>query len=145
MRQELSSGHFERKKRTHLTAVARAALFEHAAAPGQARAAPVEHSAAPEQTRAALFEYSAAPGPARAVISSNLRLRGGLTQPFRPISSHLRLRARRERPYAANSGISRARQARAAEALERARPRPEANFMNRYIYVFIHLCIDLHT
>ena len=103
---------------------ARAALFEHAAAPGQARgagssgtrrpfcgsrasssgtrpafcasgvagAAPVEHSAAPGQTREAPVEYSAAPGRARAAISS-----------------HLRLQARLERPYTANSGISRAK------------------------------------
>ena len=83
---------------------ARAALFEHAAAPGQARAAaveqsaapgssgtrrafcgsgeareaPVEHSAAPGQARAAPVEYSAALGQARAAISSHLR-------PFRAI------------------------------------------------------------
>ena len=107
------SGHFERKKRTHITdvgssgtfraccgswagssgtrrafcasGVARAAPVEPSAPPGQARAAPVEHSAAPEQTRAALFKYSAAPGLARAAISSHLRLRGGLEQPFRAI------------------------------------------------------------
>ena len=79
--------------------VARAAPVEPSAPPGQARAAPVEHSAAPEQTRAALFEHSAAPGPARAAlfepsaapgraraaISSQLRLRGWLEQPFRAI------------------------------------------------------------
>ena len=90
---------------------ARAALFEHAAAPGQARAAaveqsaapgssgtrrafcgsgeareaPVEHSAAPGQARAAPVEYSAAPGQARAAISSHLRPRGGLERPFRAI------------------------------------------------------------
>ena len=78
---------------------ARAAPFEHAAAPGQARAAPVErsaasgqaraapvaHSAAPGQARAAHFEPSAAPGRARAAISSHLRPRGGLERPFRAI------------------------------------------------------------
>ena len=88
---------------------ARAALFEHAAAPGQARAAaveqsaapgssgtrrafcgsgeareaPVEHSAAPGQARAASAAPSAAPGRARAAISSHLRPLGGLERPFR--------------------------------------------------------------
>ena len=64
---------------------ARAAPVEHSAAPGQTRAAPVEHSAAPGQTRSALFEPSAAPGRARGAISSQLRLLGGLEQPFRAI------------------------------------------------------------
>ena len=102
-RQHFSSGHFECKKRTHLTAVgsrgtaaltrrafcasgaARAAPVEHSAVPGQARAAPVEHSASPGQTREAPVEYSAAPGRARAAISSHLRPRGGLERPFRAI------------------------------------------------------------
>ena len=50
----------------------------------------VEHYAAPGQTRAALFEYNT-----RAATSRHLRLQGRREQPY----------------YAANSGISRARQA----------------------------------
>ena len=64
---------------------ARAAPVEHSAAPGQARAAPVEHSAASGQTREAPVEYSPAPGRARAAISTHLRPRGGLERPFRAI------------------------------------------------------------
>ena len=56
------------------------------------------------------FEPSAAPGRARAAISS-----------------HLRLRARLERPYAANSGISRSQAGHEAQA--RPKPRnPEQTF-----------------
>ena len=127
-RAAISSARNERTSRLW----ARAALFEHAAAPGQARAAPVE--------------YSAAPGQARAAISSHLRPRAGLERPFRTIcgsgpsssghifepsaapgraraaiSSHLRLRAKLERPYAANSGISRGQAG--YEALKRVRGR----------------------
>ena len=84
---------------------ARAALLEHAAAPGQARAALVEHSVAqaraapveqfadPGEARAAPVECSAPPGQARAApvkhsaahFSSILRLRGGLERPCRAI------------------------------------------------------------
>jgi len=46
-RWRFSSNHFERKKRLTSVLRARAALLEHAAAPGQARAAPVEHPAPP--------------------------------------------------------------------------------------------------
>jgi len=90
-RAAISSARNERTSRLW----ARAAPFEHAAAPGQARAAPIEHSAAreapvehsalPGQARAAPVEYSAAPGQARAAISSHLRPRGRLERPFRAI------------------------------------------------------------
>ena len=113
---------------------ARAALFGHAAAPGQARAAPVEHSAPPGwlerhtssilrfrgrlerhpssilrlrgQTRAALLEYSAALGRARAAISRHLRIRGGLEQPFRAICGSGPGSSGQMQPNAANSDIS---------------------------------------
>ena len=85
---------------------ARVALVEHSAVPGQTRAAPVEHSAAPGQTRAALFEYSAAPGRARAAISSYLRLRGGLEQPFRAICGSGPGSSGQMQPNVANSNIS---------------------------------------
>ena len=121
---------------------ARAALFEHAAAPGQARAPPVEHSAPPgwlERHPSSILRF-------RGILDRHpsriLRLRGGLERQFpairssgvgssshfepsaapgrarAAISSHLRLRARLERPYAANSGISRSKAS--YEALKRA-------------------------
>ena len=80
---------------------ARAALLEHAAAPGQARAAPVEHSAAPGQTRAAHFEYSAVPGRLERRLSRILQLHAKLE---RHPSSILRLRGRLERPFRAICG-----------------------------------------
>ena len=64
------------------------------------------------------FEPAAAPGRARAAISS-----------------HLRLRARLERPYAANSGISRGKAGHESPVASE-RPSAEANFMNRCIYIY---------
>ena len=159
-RAAISSARNERTSRLW----ARAALFEHAAAPGQARAAPVEHSAAPGQaraapvehsappgqaraapieysatlgqTRSARFEYSAAPGRARAAISNHLR-QGGLEQPFRAICG-------------SGPGSSGHMQQIAA-FLEQGRlewrklkrtwgPSAEANFMNRCIFSTVKVC-----
>ena len=77
---------------------ARAALFEHAAAPGQARAAPVEHSAPPgwlERHPSSILRFRAR---LERHPSSILRLRGRLERHF---SSILRLR---ERPFRAICG-----------------------------------------
>ena len=107
--QHFSSGHFERKKRTRLTAVGSSGTFRACCGSragssgprrafcgsgssgtrrafcgsGEAREAPVEHSAAPGQARAAPVEYSAAPVEPSAAPG---RARAAF-------SSHLRLRA----------------------------------------------------
>ena len=96
-RAAISSARNERTSRLW----ARAALFEHAAAPGQARAAPVERSAASGQARAAPVEHSAVPGRLERRPSSILRLQGRLE---RHPSSILRLRGRLERPFRAICG-----------------------------------------
>ena len=87
---------------------ARAALFEHAAAPGQARAAPVEHSAPPgwlERHPSSILRFR---GRLERHPSSILRLRGRLDRHF---SSILRLRGGLERPFRAICGSGRARAA----------------------------------
>ena len=96
-RAAISSARNERTSRLW----ARAALFEHAAAPGQARAAPVERSAASGQARAAPVAHSAVPGRLERRPSSILRLQGRLE---RHPSSILRLRGRLERPFRAICG-----------------------------------------
>ena len=125
-RAAISSARNERTSRLW----ARAALFEHAAAPRQARAAPVEHPAPPGWLELHPSSILGFWGRLERHPSSILRLRGkldwhfpnilrlraGSSGNFEPsaapgraraaISSHLRLRARLERPYATNSGIS---------------------------------------
>ena len=148
---------------------ARAALFEHAAAPGQARAAPVEHSAPPgwlERHPSSILRFR---GRLERHPSSILRLRGRLERHF---SSILRLRGGLERPFrgscgsevgssgnfepAAAPGQARAAKcsqmhqiatfrAKAGEALKHAKtpkpPKREANFNDRYIYIYIYIYI----
>ena len=133
-RQHSSSGHCERKKRTHLTAVGSSGTFGACCGPwagssctrrafclsGVARAAPVEHSAVLGQTRAAVAApvahyYYVAPGQTRAALFEYSAAQG----PARAaISSHLRPQAKLEQPNATNSGISRAK----AKALKRPKP-----------------------
>ena len=96
-RAAISSARNERTSRLW----ARAALFEHAAAPGQARAAPVEHSAPPgwlERHPSSILRFR---GRLERHPSSILRLRGRLDQHFSRI---LRLRGRLERPFRAICG-----------------------------------------
>ena len=126
-RQHFSSGYFERKKRTHLTAVGSSCTFRAFCASRVARAASVEHSAVPRQTRAAPVEHCGSGADSSDTFRVFCGFRASSSGHFEPaaapgraraaISSHLRLRARLERPYAANSGSSRARQARAAKVL----------------------------
>ena len=91
---------------------ARAALFEHVVA---ARAAPVEHSALPRRLQGHQSSISRFRSRFERHLSSILRLRGTLEQPFRArcgagpgpsghFASQLRLWARLERPFRANSG-----------------------------------------
>ena len=96
-RAAISSARNERTSRLW----ARAALFEHAAAPGQARAAPVEHPAPPgwlELHPSSILWFR---GELERHPSSILRLRGKLDWHF---SSFLRLRGRLERPFRAICG-----------------------------------------
>ena len=110
-RAAISSARNERTSRLW----ARAALFEHAAAPGQARAAPVERSAASGQARAAPVSHSAVPGRLERRPSSILRLQGRLEKHYSSIfrrrerleqhfSSILPFRGKLERPFRASCG-----------------------------------------
>ena len=138
---------------------ARATLFEHAAAPGQARAAPVEHSAPPgwlERHPSSILRFRGRlerhpssilwlRGRLEQHFSSILRLRAGSSGHFEPsaaprraraaISSHLRLRARLEQHMQQMAAFLEARQA--TKPLGSEKPSAEANFMNRYIYIYI--------
>ena len=96
-RAAISSARNERASRLW----ARAALFKHAAAPGQARAAPVEHPAPPgwlELHPSSILRFR---GRLERHLSSILRLRGKLDWHF---SSFLRLRGGLERPFRAICG-----------------------------------------
>ena len=93
-----SSGHFERKQRTHITAVGSSCTFR---ASGVARAAPVEHSAVPgwlERHPSSILLFR---GRLERHPSSILLLRGRLDQHF---SNILRLWGWLELPFRAVCG-----------------------------------------